>query len=470
MKRKKVTSEVEEKIVTAMIVSNEFLSQLAPVIDPNLLTADHFRKIAGWCVKYFNRYHKAPKHHIEHIYASWSEKDTAKEETVDAVHDVLSKLSSDYSEDDYNNVPYLLDEASAHLSALKLGRIRDDLENALLDKDIATAEKAIHSYSALELGVGVGIDMFEDEKAWEKAFSTSTKSLFQVGGPETAHFWQNAFCRDNLIAVLGPEKRGKTFWCCEFAMRALMARRKVALFEVGDMSESQIMKRMAVRFAGKPMFRKQCGVITIPRAIRKRKGKVQLKRKTIRIRKPVTNKDRKLAMKKFKRRYGLAKERTYFMTSVHPNSTLNVAGINGILDKWQVEKDFIPDVIIIDYADILAREPSARGGEIRDSINETWKALRRLSQERHCLVIAPTQADSMSYDIDTLTMKNFSEDKRKLSHVTGMLGLNQTPEEKMLNIMRLNWIVLREAPFSVDKCLYVGQCLNLARAFCCSYY
>ena len=99
-----------------------------------------------------------------------------------------------------------------------------------------------------------------------------------------------------------------------------------------------------------------------------------------------------------------------------------------------------------------------------------WKALRRLSQEKHCLVMAPTQADAASYDAYTLTAKNFSEDKRKLGHVTGMLGLNQIEEEKVAGIMRLNWIVLREAPFSIDRFLYVGQCLPLARSFCCSYF
>ena len=127
----------------------------------------------------------------------------------------------------------------------------------------------------------------------------------------------------------------------------------------------------------------------------------------------------------------------------------------------------MPDVIIIDYADILAPEPNTGQLNIRDQINSTWKALRRLSQEKHCLVIAPTQADAASYNQTLLDLRNFSEDKRKLSHVTGMLGLNQTKEEKGRGIMRLNWIVLREDNFQTDRCLYVGQCLTLGRAFSC---
>ena len=84
------------------------------------------------------------------------------------------------------------------------------------------------------------------------------------------------------------------------------------------------------------------------------------------------------------------------------------------------------------------------------------------------MVIAPTQADAASYGLDTLEASNFSEDKRKLAHVTGMLGLNQNASEKDGGIMRLNWIVLREGEFNTSRCLHVGQCLSLGRAFCCA--
>ena len=96
--------------------------------------------------------------------------------------------------------------------------------------------------------------------------------------------------------------------------------------------------------------------------------------------------------------------------------------------------------------------------------------MKRLSQDRHCLVIAPTQADAASYDLELMTAKNFSEDKRKLSHVDAMMCLNQTPEEKDADIMRLNWVKKRELYYSVYHCLYVGQCLPLARSLCCGYY
>ena len=470
MKREKIDTKIEEKIVTAMITSKEFLAQLAPSLDVDLMRTEHFRIISKWCIRYFNKYKKAPNHHIETIYHSWVSKSKAKEETVDAIHDILENLSDRYEQQESLNVSYLLDEASEHLSLRKLEQLRDNLDSALLERDTTIAESLVNLHRAVITGLGVGIDIFRDKTALQRAFSESQKPLFTIGSSNVQKFFANAFSRDNLIAVLAPEKRGKTFFCVEFAIRALMARRKVALFEVGDMSESQIIKRIGIRFTGRPLYKNQCGKIKIPTKIIKNGKRIRIKRKTKLIKKPVNEKICKEIMRKFMRRYGISSKHTFYMTSVHPNSSVNVADITGILDKWEIENDFIPDVIIIDYPDILADEPETQNYTTRDKENTKWKALRRLSQEKHCLVIAPTQADAASYNVELLEAKNFSEDKRKLAHVTGMLGLNQNINEKHAGIMRLNWIVLREAPFSIDRCLYVGQCLPLARSFCCGYY
>lgn len=470
MKREKVDARIEEKIITAMITSREFLAQMAPSLDIDLVRAEHFRIIAKWCIRYFSKYKEAPGQHIETMYNSWAGKGKAKEETIEAVHDLLEDLSDRHEQEESLNVPYLLDEAADYFSLRKLELLRDNLDSALLEKDTTIAESIVGSHRAVRTGPGVGIDILRDETALSRAFSASQQPLFTIGPERVQRFFAHAFSRDGLIAVLAPEKRGKTFWCVEFSIRGLMARKKVALFEVGDMSESQIVKRIGVRFSGRPMYKSQCGKIRIPVKIAKRNRQVKVKRKMRLIKTPTTEKLCRESMRKFMRRFGISDKHTYYMTSVHPNSSVSVSDIVGILDKWEIENDFVPDIIIIDYPDILADEPNTQNYSTRDKENIKWKALRRLSQERHCLVIAPTQADAASYDVHTLTAKNFSEDKRKLAHVTGMLGLNQHGDEKEHGIMRLNWIVLREAPFSIDKQLYVGQCLPLARSFCCGYY
>jgi hypothetical protein len=60
-----------------------------------------------------------------------------------------------------------------------------------------------------------------------------------------------------------------------------------------------------------------------------------------------------------------------------------------------------------------------------------------------------------------MNRSNFSEDKRKNAHVTGMVGLNQTPDENEMEVMRLNWIVRRGARFTNSECCYLAGCLAI---------
>ena len=41
---------------------------------------------------------------------------------------------------------------------------------------------------------------------------------------------------------------------------------------------------------------------------------------------------------------------------------------------------------------------------------------------------------------ESLGTRHTSEDKRKMAHVTGMLALNQTAEERAAQLMRVGWI------------------------------
>jgi hypothetical protein len=466
--RRVVDSGMERRIVIGLITSKDFLSQAATVLSPSLLGSLHLALVGRWCLDYFAQYREAPGRHIESLYQAWCEREGTESDLQDAVHDLLSSLSEEYDQAGELNVPYLLDEMAAHLTLRKLDQVKDRIEDSLSRGDLEDAQQAIRDYTSVEVGMGEGVDILHDGSAWKAAYSEQAEALIDFKGEDASRFFGNAFARDSLVAILAPEKRGKTWWCVEFTMRALKARRKVALFEVGDMSESQILKRFGVRLTRRPLFPRDVGSVEVPVELVKEEDDWEVKTEEVECLHTASLSSVKKAVKKFRRATGLDKGGPYVQVSCHPNSSVNVSDLTNILDKWEMEKGFVPDVIIIDYPDILAPEFGTSNYTTRDQTNATWKALRRLSQERHCLVIAPTQADAASYNVHTLGMENFSEDKRKAAHVTGMLGLNQTKEEKAQNIMRLNWIVLRESDFSTDRFLRVGQCLPLGRAFCCS--
>jgi hypothetical protein len=470
MKRRRVDSKLERQFLIALATSKSFLASALPEIDFDLLQSEYARQIARWCVEYFRKYGKAPGPNLEPIYHAWVEEDTRDETTTDAIGDLLGSLSEESDNTKQLNVPYLLDQFGTYLSMRRLARMNENLSAHLLRADKEAALREVSDFRSVDLGQGCGFNPLEDRAAWGRAFANPADPLLCFPG-DAGKFLNRVLTRDALIAVQAVEKKGKTFWCLEFVMRALRNHCRVALFEVGDMSESQIMRRMGVRLAGLPMYKDQLGEISVPRKIERvdrddgDELPVEMTYETKSCDQVISRRASLRASYKFARACGIQRGIPHVLFSIHPNSSINVNGIDGILQRWEHEKQFVPDVVVIDYADILAPEDPRR--EFRHQVNDTWKALRRLSQERHCLVIAPTQANASSYDADVQTMKHVSEDKRKWSHVTGALGLNQTQAEKDMGLMRLNWVVLREAEFMTHRCLYVGQCLALGRAFCC---
>ena len=154
--------------------------------------------------------------------------------------------------------------------------------------------------------------------------------------------------------------------------------------------------------------------------------------------------------------------------STFPNGQMSVPKMNKLLDKWERQDGFVPDVVVIDYADLLV---SSGDSEYRHNVDEAWRGLRGLSQERHCLVVTATQADARSVQQVSLNLSNFSEDKRKFSHVTAMYSMNQDPEqiEKRMGSMRYGELLVRDGDPYENGEVHVAECRSMGKAFIFSY-
>jgi len=220
----------------------------------------------------------------------------------------------------------------------------------------------------------------------------------------------------------------------------------VAYFQAGDLSQGQVLRRMGMRALRRP---KRTGVCKIP---------VDYPDTS----KPPVVEDRTLEAvtpgECLREWHKVQRGRDRFRLSCHPTGSLTVATMSSTLRDWTRE-GWVPDVVVIDYADVLAPPPGVR--EKRDQINGNWEHMRRLSQELHCLLVTATQADAASYDLELLRRGNFSEDRRKHDHVTAMLGLNATDADKKVGVTRLNWLDRRDEKFIVGRQVYVAGCLDI---------
>jgi hypothetical protein len=509
---------IERRIVTGLIISTQYLRQIRAIWNPAFLESDTAKRIASWCIEHFDQYGKAPNKDIELIFNRKSK--GLKQEYVEDIEDIIDGLSDEYQREDKFNVDYLLDQTYDYFDQQNLADFTENIQNDLDEgrisdaKNKATNFKPVATYSSDVIDLSDPQVFHDIDKAFEQAANPIVKYPRQLG-----KFWNKQLVRDSFVALMGQEKVGKTYWLLDFAIRATRQKANVVFFQAGDMSKGQQLRRIGMYLTKRSDDPDYCGAMYQPvrdciynqvdecdkderegddelweategydERLRTQITKKELLEKykecpdhkpctgcpeywekqnkwgcvwlqKVEVPKALTSHDTKKAFNEF-----FIRKNKRLKLATYPNDTLTISEIKAKLDIWEKQEQFVPDVIIIDYADILASEIY---GDQRDRDNDNWKKLRGLSQEKHCLVISATQSDADSYNRNRLGRSNFSEDKRKLAHVTAMFGLNQDKywREKEIGIMRINKIVMREGNFAETDEVHVLQ--NLSRGQPC---
>ena len=503
---------IERRILTGLIVSTDYIREINSIWQSSFLESATARLLSNWCLEYYRQYNEAPGKNIETIFVN-KIKEGLSDQQVEDIESILDGLSAEYEHQDNFNVTYLLDQTKKYLNQQNLKLFTDQIQDSLRAGEIVEAEQLANSYMPLTVDQISAIDPFESASRIKQAFEYQTEPLIYFPKALGA-FWNTQLVRDAFVALIGPEKRGKTFWLMELAIRGIMSAKNVVFFQAGDMSENQQLRRLCIYLAKRSDKEFYCNARFVPctdcwynqtdtcnreerecdfglfpdgtdqNTITKEmlenayenepdykpchncphmKGAVWLKWKE--SVKPLDWKQAYKIAKKWRRKHN-----SHFKLSTYPNDTLSVQEIKNLLDIWEKQEGFVPDIIIIDYADIMAPDSDCSRLDRREQHNKLWQRLRKLSQEKHCLVVTATQAAATSYGKTNLTLNDFSEDKRKIAHVTAMYGLNQTPEEKKLGIMRLSKLAIREEEFDTVQQVKVLQCLQKGRPFIGSYF
>lgn len=456
MKVKRYQSNDERSVLTGLIVNDSFLSKVVRGLkgEKSPFESKWSNIIYGWCADYCTKYSKAPRSHIESLLARYANK-SHDEESVLVIEKFLSSLDTKYKELARElNEDYLVDVASRHFQNVQLIRLGEKIEEESQTPGGAALE-AVQNFRPISFSGSATIHAL-DLEAWKDALALKEEDVL-VGYPDAlGEFFGPQLCRDAFIAFLAPEKRGKTFWLLDLAWRAAyLNKRKTLYYSVGDLSARQVMTRFIVRSSRRPIAAAE---VTKPKRVSPVVKGEPLKLKTEKVLyKSRISKTEIIAVRKRLKLKSASDVSMFDMVAV-PNFTMSASDIEQDLEN-RAREGTLPDVVVVDYADILAPEPFSSAWDFRHQVNATWAVLRRISQKYHILLVTATQSDALSYDTWLMTRNNFSEDKRKISHVTGMAGINQTEEEKKHGIFRINWLALREGVYYETK--YVTCAGNL---------
>ncbi len=450
MKIKKIDLNPEKKILTNLIVSDNFCRQVMPIFIPNHMKSSFCRVVGDWIKEYYNNFKCAPGKTIQDIYRD-KRGAVRDEEDSDLIADFLLKLSVDYENSIPSNVEYSARQAELYLKTRSIEVLIEDLQDAVQKNDPLTGEQKITKYNRIERATGEGVSLKNDTQEIIDAFNEEEELLFRFPGAVGEVIGD--LSRGSFFSFMAPMKRGKTWWLWYTGEIAMKKGLKVAFF-TGEMTKRQLIRRAWRSVVGQPKTTRTIKIPYFEESL-KSKGKFDIK---------VREEDREgINVNKIKKHQIKLKKliRSGDIRIIQiPGYETTVKNIEAHLDNLEYYDNYISDVVIIDYADLLMADKRA-GNEYRHQIDNIWKGLRRISQSRNILLVTASQTSKETFDRD-IRRGDAAEDIRKIAHVTSAVGINQKHSEIDKGIVRISQLVVREDRPVTDQAV-VLQCLDIGR-------
>ena len=452
IKRTKIDLSEERKIITHMITSTSFLNRTRNIIKPSLFASSYCRHIATWIMEYYNHTSEAPYKNIQDIYLK-KRKELSNEEELETVADFLTSLSKDWESHQIQNITYSEKQATDYFKLQSLNQLKNQIDNAVQQKNAEAGEQLIANYIRIDKPSSQGVDLLTDTDAIIQAFDFTEERLFSYPGALGKAI--GSFLRGDFFAILGAPKRGKSWWLWYTARRAVLMGYKAMFFSF-EMSQNRKLRRAWQSFVAQPMTNKE---LDVPYFVYSDKDELyhisHRKENKNSINADFETVKKQQAEYRKKLRSGSIRIETY------PSYSATVDDIKTRLETLEFYDGFVPDVICVDYADII--KPTDTRMQYRHQLDAIWKELRGIAQQRNCLVATASQVEAGVWE-KNIRGSSSAENKNKAAHITKMMALNQSEEEQDSGAMRVQCLFTREEK-RYSKEVVVLQCLDMGRTY-----
>lgn len=448
MIREKIDGHREKQLITYSITSTEFLKQIIPVCKKELIKTPYAKEVYSWCASYYEEFNRAPGKDISDLYMI--HKASLDEEATDLVNQFLSNLSDSF-DDTPQNIDYLVKQSTEYLKMRSIENLRDELQASITAKDYLSGEAAIASFSRVEQYKCDAVDALTDDDAIVAAFADDGETLFRL--PGAIGEICGDFKRGDFAACLAFAKRGKSQMLWYWAQNAMESANKV-LFITLEMPINQMLRRIWMSLTARPKYKKE---VKIPFFYKDNdtdeKWRVD---HVVETREGFTPEIDKIqewrgVYRKYFRKGDIK------LVSM-PARSVTVKDIMNYVDNLEYYENWMPDVIVIDYADLITSKVK---GEVRHQLDDIWANLRRYALEKNICILTASQSGRASANADA-TEENIAEDIRKVAHVTKMIAINGTKEERAIGLLRLASIAERDDTAIYDQ-VYITNAFDIGR-------
>jgi hypothetical protein len=494
--------KLERKIVIGMIIDTPFLYYMDQILNTKWVQSKEARTIMNWTLEYHTKFKKAPGLKMEDIYYEKLRLKKVRGAQAEVIEMILTNLSDEVEDWDTDDTDLLKEQAETYCKACQLKGYAEQVSELVDNGEVLEAENLLHEFNPIQILESTGVEPLATNDQRLALFEGQQAPLIKYPG-NAGQMLNSHMLPESFVVFLAQNKGGKSFYLQDAAMRSASQGKKTLLIQAGDMTQIQMERRMAIYLTQTSNLERYCGALSIPildcahnqlgsceMHIREsddegpfEDGEFNLKKlrddMTFNVLKeafednpeyttcynclrydkhahnfvgalwykkrpavdPLTFAQLEKALtsgrKQFRSSWFAALKNIKLIT--YASEALSMSRLRSELDL-SIKEGFEPEVAIADYLDLFAPDRDTMHMQPRDHENKKWQRGRRISQEYNLLFVSASQCDADGFNKKLLDKSNFSEDRRKLDHVTAMIGLNMSK----MGIMRMNEVVTRD--------------------------
>ena len=418
-------SAIQENLVTLLCFDDKHCITIRNLVEVDFWGGP-YAVLARRIYEYIDRYKKAPKEHIADLMADKLDEKANKRE-AGLYEDILLSIKDQF---DGINEDYVMHQLENFIKRQSLRTIAIDLSKALqkdTDESLEEAEKLIANSNRQVASVfDPGLRLSNQNRVLE--FLEQQVHCFPTGIPELD---KRGFgpTRKELWLYIAAAKKGKTWMLIQLAKMAMLHRLKVCHISL-EMSEDRSAQRyMQALFAMSKRKEKQI----VTKFERDQLGRM-IGFDEAEISPSLNMEDPKIATKLARRikKFG-PRMLDNVIIKQFPTGTLTVRQLEAYLDSLESNERFIPDLLIIDYPDLMDVDKN----NYRLSIDEIYKQLRGIFVARNIAGAIVSQGNRSSEKAKHVGSDNVAEAWSKIAHADCVITYNQTVAEKKMGLARL---------------------------------
>ena len=406
---------LEDNILTLLCWSAEHASALTLELTPDLFSTRNYRKIAEVAFEYIRDYSNPPGAHLYDIL----ENELRRGNDGKNLRDILEAMEALTPN---LQPPYVLSELSRFITVRKLAMTIETAADALQAGDLEGAQRALHEQD-IGIASSPGIWLHDAEKML--AFLNEVESDFFPSGVEILDQRRVRPQRKTMFLIIGAKKSGKSWWLVEIGKQGIMHRKSVLHITLENSEEITSQRYVQALFA---MTYGKAETIRVPIFVKNAMGQVALDFDT---RTPM---NLGLDTKSYvMQRLTSLKNRPRLLIKEFPTSSLTIAQLNAYLDTLARQDNFRPDLLIIDYPDLM----SIRGDSIRTDTSQIFRQLRGIAVARNLALVVVTQANRVGDMSRVVSSQHVSEDFTKTQTADIVCTLSRTNAERQIGLARV---------------------------------